>query len=616
MSEKLKKPFVFPAITAVASLLVFAFTDLYYHFYGVHSILLQAVFTLLIIACFDVLFVLAIHARKSYSRSLAVVTTVPFSVVTFIVLFGITLYVNESNRMYFHWSQVFVYVAFALDILGFTIYTLLLAPSLRFKMTAALCSVILAVSVTAIACWGALDRSVFDSTTDYKWELDAPEYTSGTLSRKYNCGVMKGDQYHDGKYGVNKETNYMQVAYRTDKKSFDAYCDKVASLGYVLDCSTDREAISARTYVKDGKMLHVYYNSVEKATRVITDPIGVSPKTASYSYVPQDGDRTEIYQYALMYDDDCDPKYDYGGGIERCGMNYVIKLADNKLIVIDGGDICQSSDSAVQGFYDLCKEITGSEDLTVACWICTHAHGDHISFFSKFLRVYHEKITLERYMYNFVNWKEVPGGNEDAWYSLFRRFETYAPDALQIKPHTGETFTFGNAKIDILYTHEDAFNYKLNRTDISDFNDTSVTYKFTFNDKTTFMVVGDMSRCAQFYVNRNYTAKTLKSDIVQAAHHGYNDLDLLYPVFGAEYVFFPQGYDNAVLGENKGADYNYNVLKKLTKEENIFMTNRFTYGLFIANDGTIAKDPKNETEARRYIGPKFWEGEYFDGSAN
>ena len=298
-------------------------------------------------------------------------------------------------------------------------------------------------------------------------------------------------------------------------------------------------------------------------------------------------------------------------------MNYVIRLADNKLIVIDGGDICQASDSAVEGFYDLCREITGGEDLTIACWMCTHAHGDHISFFSKFFRVYHEHITLERYMFNFANWKELgQSGNEDAWYALFRRFEAYAPDALQIKPHTGEVFNFANAKIEILYTHEDAFNYNLNKTDILDFNDTSVTYRFTFNEKTTFIVVGDMSRCAQFVVNNNYTAKTLKTDILQAAHHGYNDLDLLYPVFDADYVFFPQGYDNAVLGENSGAGYNYQVISRYTAKENIFLINHYTYGLFIAKDGTITKDPKNETEARKYIGPDFRKGVYFDGSAN
>ena len=219
-------------------------------------------------------------------------------------------------------------------------------------------------------------------------------------------------------------------------------------------------------------------------------------------------------------------------------------------------------------------------------------------------------------MYNFVNWKEVEGGNEDAWYSLFRRFEKYAPDAQQIKPHTGETFTFANAKIEILYTHEDAFNFHTNTTDIHNFNDTSVVYRFVFNDKTTFMVVGDMSVCAQYIVNQNYTAKTLKSDIVQAAHHGYNALDILYPIFDADYVFYPQGYENAAGGKNRTASYNYKVIKRYTSEENIFLINRYTYGLFIAKDGTITKDPKNETEDRKYIGPDFSKGEYFDGSAN
>ena len=265
----------------------------------------------------------------------------------------------------------------------------------------------------------------------------------------------------------------------------------------------------------------------------------------------------------------------------------------------------------MDGFYDLCKEISGGEDLTIACWIGTHAHGDHVSFFSKFLYRYNEHITLERFMYNYPNWKEVDNGNEDATYLLFRRFEKYAPDALQIKPHTGETFIFGNAKLEILYTHEDAFDYRVNKTSVYDFNDTSTTYRFTFNDKTTFMVLGDMSSVAQKTVAKNYTATTLKADIVQAAHHGFNELDTLYPVFDAEYVFFPQGYDNAVLGENVGAGRNYKVVKKYTDEDKIYLVNRETHGLIISADGTIAKDPT----VRPYIGPDFTKGEYFDGSS-
>ena len=617
MSEKLRKPYVILPIVACLTLLIFVCTDLYRHFFAlsvysnVGSHFIDIVMVICIAIFFDALFVIANLARKKYSKWAMRLTTIIFPIVLIVILVLIPLTTREIGRAAIQWSGTLTYVAFGLEAVGFIIFFLLLAPSLRLKTTIIACSVVLAVSVTAISCWGSLGSSIVDAATTHEWELDAPEYASKHLSRKYNCGVMKADEYHDGKNGgPSKESSFMQVASRTDKKSFDAYCEKVAASGYVLTGSSDIETISSRTFIKDGKMLHVYYNSREKVTRIITDPVSASPAAASYSYTVQPGDTTAIYQYALMYDDDCDDNYEYGGGIERCGMDYIIKLADNKLIIIDGGDICQASDSAIDGFYDLCKEITGNEDLTIACWIGTHAHGDHVSFFSKFLYRYNEHIALERFMYNYPNWKEVDNGNEDATYLLFRRFEKYAPDALQIKPHTGETFTFGNAKLEILYTHEDAFDYKVNKTKVYDFNDTSTTYRFTFNDNTTFMVVGDMSAVAQQTVANNYTAKTLKSDIAQAAHHGFNELDVLYPIFDAEYLFFPQGYDNAVLGENKGAGRNYKVAKKYTAEENIFLINRETYGLIIAADGTITKDPT----IRPYIGPDFTNGQYFDGS--
>ncbi len=617
MSEKLKKPSVLIPIVAFFTLAIFVCTDLYRHFFAlsvyskIGSHFMHIMMALCIAVSFVALFWVANRTRNKYNKIIATLTTVVFPLVLFLVLSVIPLSNPAIGRESAGNAALMNYVAFGIEMFGFIVFFILLAPAVRLKMTIVLCSVVLAVSVTAISCWGALNNSITDSAVNYKWELDAPEYAAKHLSRKYNCGVMKADEYHDGKNGgPSKETSFMQVASRTDRKTFDDYCKKVEAAGYVPAGQSEIESIVSRTYVKDGKMLHVYFNSKEKTARIITDPVSATPKAASYSYVAQPTDTTAIYQYALMYDNDCDDDYEYGGGIERCGMNYIIKLADNKLIVIDGGDIWQSSDAAVDGFYDLCKEITGSEDLTIACWLGTHAHGDHISFFSKFLYRYNEKVTLERYMYNYPNWKEVDNGNEDASYLLFRRFEKYAPDAMQIKPHTGETFTLGNAKLEILYTHEDAFDYRVNKTAIYDFNDTSTTYRFTFDDKTTFLVVGDMSRYAQKIVAQNYTAKTLKSDIAQAAHHGYNGLDALYPLIDAEYMFFPQGYDNAVLDENEGAGRNYKVVKKYTDEKNIFLINKETYGLLIKPDGTIEKDPT----VRPYIGPDFDNGEYFDGS--
>ena len=412
MSEKLRKPYVILPIVACLTLLIFVCTDLYRHFFAlsvysnIGSHFIDIVMVVCIAIFFDALFVIANLARKKYSKWAMRLTTIIFPIVLIVILVLVPLTTREIGRAAIQWSGTLTYVAFGLEAVGFIIFFLLLAPSLRLKTTIIACSVVLAVSVTAISCWGSLGSSIVDAATTHEWELDAPEYASKHLSRKYNCGVMKADEYHDGKNGgPSKESSFMQVASRTDKKSFDDYCEKVAASGYVLTGSSDIETVSSRTYMKDGKMLHVYYNSREKVTRIITDPVSASPAAASYSYTVQPGDTTAIYQYALMYDDDCDDNYEYGGGIERCGMDYIIKLADNKLIIIDGGDICQASDSAIDGFYDLCKEITGSDDLTVACWIGTHAHGDHISFFSKFLYRYNEHITLERYMYNYPNWK-------------------------------------------------------------------------------------------------------------------------------------------------------------------------------------------------------------------
>ncbi len=605
MLEKIKKPKIMLIVVAVISLLIFTCGDLYYHFCLINSTVGYVLFGLLISALFAILLVGACATRKA-SKKKTLSFTLPLCIVLLVWLTAIPPTLRAIAFSAYKTAQIVIYTAFGLEMIGFVLFFILLLKKIRFDLLIFVSSILLAFSVTAISCWTALDRSVTDYAPHYDWELDAPSYDGGKLSRAYNCGIMQKDEYH----GLSGEETYMQVISRTDKKAFEKYCKKVEESGYVRTDDSSIEAITSATFKKDGKILHVYYNAKQKTVRVISDVVSVTPKEFSYTYVTQPGEKTSIYQYALMYDDNCGSDYTFGGGIERCGMNYIIKLADNKLILIDGGSDWQCSDAALEGFFNLCKEITGSDHLDIACWLCTHGHSDHISFFNKFLRLYHDDITLERFMYNFPSYHEIGNSiSTSASYTLYRRLETYAPNALILKPHTGETFTLGNVKTEILYTHEDAFDYRSNRSMITDFNDSSTTYRFTIDGNRTFMLVGDMNKVAHETVADTYTAKTLKSDIIQAAHHGYNSLDRLYPLFGAEYAFFPQGTDNA-LGENYGAHRNYEYVAKFTDKSKIYFCDKFTYGLSVDSQGNII-----EEEKRPYIGPDYTVGEYYDGSA-
>jgi glyoxylase-like metal-dependent hydrolase (beta-lactamase superfamily II) len=69
-------------------------------------------------------------------------------------------------------------------------------------------------------------------------------------------------------------------------------------------------------------------------------------------------------------------------------MLYIIKLPDNTLFVVDGGQSDQVSTTSVTGIYEFMKKITGTPDnekIPITAWFFTHAHGDHNTLAAEFL---------------------------------------------------------------------------------------------------------------------------------------------------------------------------------------------------------------------------------------
>lgn len=70
------------------------------------------------------------------------------------------------------------------------------------------------------------------------------------------------------------------------------------------------------------------------------------------------GESAEIYQYGLYYD----PRNGHSPTTTNCGMFYIIRLSDNRLVMIDGGDCMQCSVEALEGMYRFLRRITGTAE--------------------------------------------------------------------------------------------------------------------------------------------------------------------------------------------------------------------------------------------------------------
>lgn len=185
-------------------------------------------------------------------------------------------------------------------------------------------------------------------------------------------------------------------------------------------------------------------------------------------------------------------------------MSYLITTPEGKLVVIDGG-----TSNETESLRKKIKECGGIVDS----WLLTHAHSDHIDAVINILNDLGD-ITVKKIYYNFpprdwlINAESEYVGSVDRFFSVIKRF-----DDICIKTAEGMNIVAGNLKIEVLTDPSNYYEY-------SDFNSTTVVYRFVFPHATA-LFLGDLSEKAGISFVEKY-GDTLRSDIVQMAHHGQN----------------------------------------------------------------------------------------------
>lgn len=399
------------------------------------------------------------------------------------------------------------------------------------------------------------------------WLLEnIPAYSTGLLSKNlYNAGPGMEDDNE----GPTEQDSYMQVIRWTNAGEYMTYLEKLKRFGYTQVFVNRLEDNFYAEYENEGSLVYAYYNKSTKMARVIEDNSSAPLDEFGYTYEPCGDEETVVYQYGLYYDENIP------GVSANCGMLYVIKLADNGLIIVDGGSLEQSTDLAVNGLYDFLKEITGTQEgerVRIAAWYGTHAHADHYILFCKFLRLYSDKINLERVMFNYPSDDVI-----DMWegtLTLRSRIRHYFPEALYLKLHSGQKFQLADVTAEVLYTHEDSVNAFNGKYLNSSLNESSTVIKFTY-EETSFIMLADCYKKVQNTLLNNFSPAVLKSDIVQVSHHGLNNVSRLYKHIDAEIALVPQS--RYMLVEKKARVYK--SINKYTDESNIYFSGEGTYGI-------------------------------------
>ena len=415
-----------------------------------------------------------------------------------------------------------------------------------------------------------------------KWQFEnIPEFSRGVLDPFfYDCGAGL-DSLPDTE---STDRSFMHTFKEVAAADVRAYIAELENAGLQPLFGNEIDgSIFAQFRCSEGLFNLTYFGGTG-VFRTVLDRCVTTP-AAEFGYDRYDdvcGD-TVFAQYSLHYDamirgTTCD-----------CGMNYVYRLRDNSLVIIDGGEMEQSTDIAVADYLEFLHTLTGTsagEKMRVSLWFCTHPHNDHCDFMSKLMRFHSDEIEIERAAFNFCfsgNTKHSPA----VLLARQRLLEKY-PNVSYIKPHAGNKFSIANAEFEILVSSEDTVNVD-DEDIIPGTNDTSLVFKVTA-DGASALFLADCAWVNGDVLRLNYSAETLSADFLQVAHHGINDLHELYESIKAKTVLLPQCRMNM----DTRFSANLTHLCELYGENNILFANDAT-DIFTLKDGTVTHTERAHT---------------------
>ena len=337
-------------------------------------------------------------------------------------------------------------------------------------------------------------------------------------------------------YTVGRVNRLLKFVNKTEE-DFLGVCKYYSENGYELYGYNVLGNVLAATYVKNARMVHIYWigNGVNELGIVNSESGGatlppVIPEVTSGEY------ETIITQMRALEEDN---------GTRINGMGYVIRLADGSFIVYDGGYTVRLPE-----LWNILTTLNGGEEgIVIRAWLLTHAHGDHDQCFLAFANEYGSKVTLEWLLASPTE------ANNDKYTSAIKKFG----GAEIVYVHTGMVFRFCDVTMEILCSSDEIYYDGAS----DDFNNSSIVSRVYKEDGKSFMVLGDAGDEVADKLIPMY-GEYLQSDICQASHHGVEDFTIeAYRLIRAGIWFYPcntslynlTNRDREVRDEIKNAEY-------------------------------------------------------------
>ncbi len=223
------------------------------------------------------------------------------------------------------------------------------------------------------------------------------------------------------------------------------------------------------------------------------------------------------------------------------GMSYVIRCTDGKFIIIDGGYDTEKEADNLYGILRDNNVLDGNP--VVEAWFITHSHEDHIGGLLAFTKKYDESdVTVNSFYYNLPLPSEVEAAKSSLVTKVNNAAAEWSGAVVDDEITRGDSFTFSGVKFDVLSTWKDVNQsyYIGSNSEGQKINDTSTVFKVTIGEQT-IMFLGDAYKGVSDALERLCSSSDLKSDIVQVAHHGFDDgvTSSLYNKIDADVAIWP-----------------------------------------------------------------------------
>lgn len=358
-----------------------------------------------------------------------------------------------------------------------------------------------------------------------------------------------------------RETDNAMIFYYPSA-DFETYVDGLRALGMKVQqtytLGKNRYALLKHKYFT----VYVSDLKAEKALRVyVGRGDDLVPKAKAW-----DLKRCEPTLWQLNIDNEA--------AIANGGMGYILQLTDGRFLVIDGGYRTQSDADSIYKILMENKPKCHKKPI-IAGWFITHMHVDHYGALDTFTDSFLQDVTVEGFYYNipYFHIGDLWPSNSASQERVMAKWEGAK---LYRKLHSGMTFCFSGAKVQVLCTFEDVYPMSF-----EDGNDTSTVFKVTMGGQS-ILFLGD-AEYAQNDRMLNLPKDVLKADILQYAHHGYdkqcrrnlyeivNPSVLLWPMplvnyeSGTRSEVFAWRYENRK--ENEWARTSESVQKIILKDE-------------------------------------------------